>query len=184
MQNAPAMIYRDAVRDRTIARGGVRKSVGLLGVLLMATLVCGGAKPDRELKGLIQTRNFVIPAGQSATAVEDTMILASRKIEISGTLFVNPGADVNFRSPVVDIRGKVQRIPGLITSLQMAVTSMRSSLRSFSQPQPPVPETWPGRGLLACNQLTRQVQAQAPPTTQGPVPIRVSDGPPINASKY
>jgi hypothetical protein len=168
VQGAPAIIPNYASLDRMATRGGVKKAVAFLAILLMVTLFTGGAKKNPEIKGLIMTRNLVIPAGQSVTAVQDTMILASSKIGIYGTLFVNPGMNVSFRSPTVDIQGKIQHIPGLINSLQIAMMSAKSLEQSIYQTQPPVPQTWPGRRVLGCNAFRRKSAVQNPPTDKNP----------------
>ena len=147
---------------------GVNKIVGLLAILLIVTLFPGGAKKNPEIKGLIITRDFVIPAGQSVTAVQDTMILASGKIAINGTLFVRPGMKVSFRSPTVNVQGKIDHIPSLIDRLQLAMMSVKSFEQSIFQSQPPIPETWPGRGILGCNGFTRKSLAQTTPAAKRP----------------
>jgi hypothetical protein len=171
VQGAPAIatVYRYMTVDRMAASSAVKKAVGFLAVLLMVTLFAGGARKSPEIKGLIMTRDFVIPAGQSVTAVQDTMILASRKIEIYGTLFVSPGMNVTFRSPTVDIQGNIQHIPSLIGRLQIAMMHVKSFEQSIYQPQPPVPQTWPGRTVLSCNTFTRKSPAQTPPTGKSPL---------------
>ena len=167
MEGAPAIV------DRCLTAGmaphvAVQRAVAFLAILLMVTLLAGGARKRPEIKGLIMTRDFVIPAGQSVTVVQDTIILASRKIEIYGTVFVNPGMNVSFRSPTVHIEGEIQHIPGITDKLQTAMTSVRSFEQWLYQAQPPVPQTWPGRGILGCNTFTRKSPAQTPPTDNSP----------------
>lgn len=142
---------------------GLNKTVGLLALLLIVILMPGGAKKSHEIQGLIVTRDFVIPAGQSVTAVQDTMILASRRIQIYGTLFVRPGMKVSFRSPTVNVQGKIEHIPSLVNRLQIAMMSAKSFEQSIFQSQPPVPEIWPGRGTFGCNGFTRKSLAQTLP---------------------
>jgi hypothetical protein len=147
---------------------GLNKTLGLLALLLIVTLIPGGAKKDPEVQGLIVTRDFVIPAGQAVTAVQDTMILASGKIAIYGTLLVRPGMKVSFRSPTVDVQGKIEDIPSLVDRLQIAMTSVKSFEQSIFQSEPPVPQTWPGRGTFGCNGFTRKSLAQTPPAAKSP----------------
>jgi hypothetical protein len=167
VQDASAINPRYASVDRIAVGIGLNKTVGLLALLLILILMPGGKK-SHEIQGLIVTRDFVIPAGQSVTAVRDTMILASRRIQIYGTLFVSPGMKVSFRSPTVNVQGKIEHIPGLLTRLQIAMMSVKSFEQSIFQSQPPVPEIWPGRGTFGCNGFTRKSLAQTPPAAKSP----------------
>ena len=147
---------------------GLNKTVRLLGLLLIVTLMPGGAKESHEIQGLIVARDFIIPAGQSVTAVRDTMILASRRIQIYGTLFVRPGMKVSFRSPTVNVQGNIEHIPGLLTRLQIAMTS-GEILRAIDLPVATAgTRIWPGRGTFGCNGFTRKSLAQTPPAAKSP----------------
>jgi hypothetical protein len=84
-------------------------SLGLGGGLLLL-LILSGCGLRTEISGTINNTDFVIPAGEVVTAVADTTINASRKIEIDGTLYLVPGANVEFESPSVNVTGKVQNL--------------------------------------------------------------------------
>lgn len=74
--------------------------------MLFATLP--GCAPRPSIAGTINTTDYVIAAGQVVTAVGDVTIIASHRIEIYGVLEVAHGATVRFKSPTVNISGKVQ----------------------------------------------------------------------------
>jgi hypothetical protein len=76
----------------------------------LTLLVLSGCGHRSQISGTINTTDFVIPAGDVVTATADTTINASHKIEIDGTLYVVPGANVEFESPSVNVTGKVQNL--------------------------------------------------------------------------
>ncbi len=73
-------------------------------------LVFSGCGHRSEISGAINTTDFVIPSGDVVVAVADTTINASRKIQIDGTLYLAPSANVEFESPSVNVTGKVQNL--------------------------------------------------------------------------
>jgi len=75
---------------------------------LLLTIAACGRRAD--IAGPIETTDFVIPADETVTATADTTINASNKIEIDGTLYIAPGANVIFKSPSVNINGTVQNL--------------------------------------------------------------------------
>src|SRR5215469_16564614 len=77
------------------------------GLILLVFTGCGRRS---EIAGPINTTDFVIPAGEVVIAVADTTISASRKIQIDGTLYLAPGANVEFESPSVNVTGRVQSL--------------------------------------------------------------------------
>ena len=83
--------------------------------LLLILVVMSGCDRHAEIAGPIDTANFVIPADEVVTATADTTINASNKIEIDGTLYLAPGANVTFQSPSVNINGRVQDLSMHVT---------------------------------------------------------------------
>jgi hypothetical protein len=160
LQDTPAAACRHRAVKRGTARLGVKRAA-IIGVLLLITALPGGAKKGREISGLIETRDFVIPAGQTIIAVQDTMILASHRIAIYGTLIADPGVEVTFKSPSVSVEGHVRHLPSLAGRVQIAEASVNSFWQSLWETQPPVPEKWPGRGEFGCNIFSRQSLAQS-----------------------
>jgi len=82
--------------------------LSLGGCLLL--LIFSGCGHRAEISGAINTTDFMIPSGDVITAVADTTISASRKIQIDGTLYLAPGANVTFVSPSVTVTGRVQNL--------------------------------------------------------------------------
>jgi hypothetical protein len=77
---------------------------------------CGGsgsAGPDiGPLSGTINTDNFVIPEGQTRTAVGDVRVISSGAIDIRGTLLIKDGVNVAlFAGEDLNITGNVAGIP-------------------------------------------------------------------------
>ena len=95
------------------ARGSSPRSRSLASLCLggcFVLLIFSGCGRRSEISGAINTTDFVIPAGDVVTAVADTTINASRKIQIDGTLYLVPGANVEFESPSVTVTGRVQNL--------------------------------------------------------------------------
>ncbi len=87
---------------------------------------------SREISGAINTTDFVIPSGEVDTAIGDVTIIASRKIEIDGTLYVVPWANVTFQSPDVNVPGSVQNLATRVGWWRRAAFVARSIPRQLS----------------------------------------------------
>ena len=84
-----------------------------------------GCNRSSEIAGPIDTTDFVIPAGETVTATAETIITATNKIEIDGTLYVAPGANVTFKSPSVNINGTVQNLSTYVSWWRRTQFTMR-----------------------------------------------------------
>lgn len=69
-----------------------------------------GCTHKSQIAGTINTKDFVIPAGEVVIAVTNVTINASHMVKIDGALYVVPGANVVFRSPSIDVSGIVQNM--------------------------------------------------------------------------
>ena len=94
-------------------------------VLVLALFGLTNCGHRADIAGPIDTTDFVIPAGATVTATADTTINASNKIQIDGTLYIAPGANVTFKSPSVTINGTVQNLATRVTWWGRTAFTMR-----------------------------------------------------------
>jgi hypothetical protein len=134
------------------------------GCLMLAA--CGRG---HEIAGAIDTTDFVIPSGEVVTATGDLTITASRKIEIDGTLYVVPGANVTFQSPDVSVTGSVQNLATRVGWWRRAGLVAKITTREIGYQLDRMlgrtPNYWAARGTLDCSipQGRFDTGASAPP---------------------
>jgi hypothetical protein len=85
-----------------------------------------GCTRRTELAGTLNVRDFVVAPGQTFTATSDLTINASHRIEIDGTLWVVPGANLVFNSPLVQINGRVKNLAHEASWWRVAIFRVRS----------------------------------------------------------
>ncbi len=138
--------------------------------MLLAALP--GCAPKPRIAGTINTTDYVIAAGQVVTAVGDVTIIATHRIEIHGVLEVAHGATVRFKSPTVNIPGRLQyqdryvgwwlRSKFLLNRVPEMVTARLDRMLGRT------PHYW-ARGVLDCfNPASRAAALSAAPTRRGP----------------
>lgn len=126
----------------------------LCALIAISVAVAAGCSRRGEIAGTVNTKDFVIPAGQTLVATSDLTINATRRIQIDGTLYAAPGANLEFNSPIVRISGRVQNLNQRVSWWRERMISLKMSdpyawlrrLNPFSQ----APRYWPGRKVLDC----------------------------------
>ncbi|MGO9347047.1 MAG: hypothetical protein ACLPZJ_11775 [Terriglobales bacterium] len=147
--------------------------IGFAAVVVSIAIAVGCAR-RQELAGTINADDFVIPAGQTFTAIGDLTINGTHRIQIDGSLYAVPGANLEFNSPIVKINGRVQNLAQHVSWWRERLISLRSAkfyswlqrLDPFYRP----PRYWPGRKILDCFGFS--AAASTPPD---PSPNRPAD---------
>jgi len=125
-----------------------------LAALVVSIAIAVGCARRQELAGTVNADDFVIPAGQIFTAIGDLTINATHRIQIDGTLYAVPGANLVFNSSIVQINGRVQNLAQHVSWWRERLISLRPAkfysavqqLDPFYRP----PRYWPGRRILDC----------------------------------
>jgi len=143
------------------------RATGWMAALLLIALTMGCAHKS-QIAGTINTKDFVIPAGEVVIAVNNVTINASHMVKVDGALYVVPGASVVFKSPSIDVSGIVQNISVHVSWWSHTQLVMRMIPREISQRMDRLlgrtPNYW-NRGRLDC--LSPGLQTpQAPKGTQ------------------
>lgn len=93
--------------------------------VIVSVIGCAGSGDSTAtptgLGGTITTTDYVIPAGTTQTATSDLKVLASGKIDIEGTLLINPGVSVALLSKkALIVNGNIKAVapPAKLTRQQ------------------------------------------------------------------
>lgn len=131
---------------------GYPRATGWMAALWLIAFTMGCAHKS-QIAGTINTKDFVIPAGEVVIAVDHVTINASHMVKVDGALYVAPGASVVFRSPSIDVPGIVQNMSAHVSWWRRTQFVMRMIPQDISQRADRLlgrtPNYW-NRGRLDC----------------------------------
>jgi hypothetical protein len=146
---------------------GYPRATGWMAALWLIAFTVGCAHKS-QIAGTINTRDFVIPAGEVVIAVDNVTINASHMVKVDGALYVAPGASVVFRSPSIDVPGIVQNMSAHVSWWRRTQFVMSMIPQDISQRADRLlgrtPNYW-NRGRLDCISPALQTP-QVPKGTQ------------------
>ena len=160
------------IGTRAIFAGGAGsgyppRATGWMAALLLIAFTTGCAHKS-QIAGTINTKDFVIPAGEVVIAVNNVTINASHMVKVDGALYVVPGASVVFKSPSIDVSGIVQNMSAHASWWRRTQFVMRTIPQDISRRVDRLlgrtPNYW-NRERLDCFSPARQTP-QVPKATQ------------------
>lgn len=143
-----------------------RATCWMAALLLIASTM--GCTHKSQIAGTINTKDFVIPAGEVVIAVSNVTINASHMVKVDGALYVVPGASVVFKSPSINVSGIVQNMSAHASWWRRTQFVMRTIPQDITQRMDRLlgrtPNYW-NRGRLDCFSPAPQTP-QVPKATQ------------------
>lgn len=137
---------------RPLDGAGYSRATGWMAALWLIVFTVGCAHKS-QIAGTINTKDFVIPAGEVVIAVDNVTINASHMVKVDGALYVASGASVVFRSPSIDVPGIVQNMSAHVSWWRRTEFVIRMIPQDISQLADRLwgrtPDYW-NRGRLDC----------------------------------